>query len=614
MTHLSLGLEQKDLAHWFSIHQSTGRRIIISWANYFYCLLGSARIWIPRETIKAHLPPEFKDYPDTQKKRQKANSIDVEQKTRNKKESSTSSPSPIPTDRSERNSSATSDPSPSDQLSSLYPPPSPVNCSSQPCSPAKQPSLPRAPAKHPSQVKSSPVVSRPSSPSPTNPLDSHGDTSQEGATVRPLSLQDHSISRPQRSGSGARSQTLPRASSATRRSEETQGARGERGALVNMELLGLPNIGNTCFLNATLQCLLVLPSFSKEILRQEQLWSSSPFSNLLRCLSDVHRSGLPDSGANQASKADLMWKVKYSLSGYDLKYLGDTQQDAHELLVNMLCQLKEEGMILKTLGVNYTCPVSQLEFQLVSVRTCTSCGRESSTREDYNHLSLDFSSERTLLSSLALTFKREKVEFTCAGCKGLHASKVEQFHTLPLVLVLHLKRFGGPGGLEKLEAPLLFPSELRLSTFCGDTVPPLHSASPQALTNQTPNIQVSIPQTLDSQVSNPPGEAKDSALCCSDSNDQEPGKVLWTASVKQPVKSVNGYYQLTGVVSHLGGSANSGHYISDILNASGNWFCCNDSQVSMSNEATVLKTRAWSAYLLFYMFKAWEQEAPAHRA
>nr|XP_046189667.1 ubiquitin carboxyl-terminal hydrolase 37-like [Oncorhynchus gorbuscha] len=375
------------------------------------------------------------------------------------------------------------------------------------------------------------------------------------------------------------------------------------GALVNMELLGLPNIGNTCFLNATLQCLLVLPSFSKEILRQEQLWSSSPFSNLLRCLSDVHRSGLPDSGANQASKADLMWKVKYSLSGYDLKYLGDTQQDAHKLLVNMLCQLKEEGMILKTLGVNYTCPVSQLEFQLVSVRTCTSCGRESSTKEDYNHLSLDFSSERTLLSSLALTFKREKVEFTCAGCKGLHASKVEQFHTLPLVLVLHLKRFGGPGGLEKLEAPLLFPSELRLSTFCGDTVQPLHSATPQAFTNQTPNIQVSIHQTLASQVSNPPGEAKDSPLCCSDSNDQEPGKMLWTASVKQPVKSVNGYYQLTGVVSHLGGSANSGHYISDILNASGNWFCCNDSQVSMSNEATVLRTRAWSAYLLFYMFK-----------
>uniref|UniRef100_A0A4W5Q820 DDE Tnp4 domain-containing protein n=1 Tax=Hucho hucho TaxID=62062 RepID=A0A4W5Q820_9TELE len=66
MTHLSLGLKQKDLAHRFSIHQSTVSRIIISWANFLYCLLGSARIWIPKETIKVHLPPEFKDYPDTQ--------------------------------------------------------------------------------------------------------------------------------------------------------------------------------------------------------------------------------------------------------------------------------------------------------------------------------------------------------------------------------------------------------------------------------------------------------------------------------------------------------------------------------------------------------------------
>ncbi|XP_045076402.1 ubiquitin carboxyl-terminal hydrolase 37-like isoform X2 [Coregonus clupeaformis] len=362
------------------------------------------------------------------------------------------------------------------------------------------------------------MVSLPSSLSPTNLLDRHGHTSQDGATVRPLSLQDYFSPRPQRPISAAGSLTLPRASSATR---------------------GLPNIGNTCFLNATLQCLLVLPYFSKEILRQEQLWSSSPFSNLLRALSDVHRSGLPDSGANQASKAVLMWKVKCSLSGQDLKYLGDSQQDAHELLVNMLCQLKEEGMTLKMLGVSYTCPVSQLEFQLVSVRTCTSCGRESSTREDYNNLSLYFSPERTLLSSLALTFKGKKVEFRCEGCKGLQASKVEQFHTLPLVLVLHLKRFGGPGGLEKLEAPLLFPPELRLSDLCGDMVPTLHIASPQALTNQAPSIQVSIPQTktsqvsspqtLTSQVSSPPGQAKDSALCCSEAAASEVSEWLLPA-------------------------------------------------------------------------------------
>ncbi|KAK6319650.1 hypothetical protein J4Q44_G00108610 [Coregonus suidteri] len=352
--------------------------------------------------------------------------------------------------------------------------------------------------------------------------------------------------------------------------------------------------------------------FSKEILRQEQLWSSSPFSNLLRSLSDVHRSGLPDSGAKPGLKSSPHVEGRTRVT---CEYAVPAEGGGHD---------SEDGR-----GELIPALFPQLEFQLVSVRTCTrgcgppakrlsqvadtvfqvlghsevsvtglptgidtsmmqalemqqSCGRESSTREDYNNLSLDFSPERTLLSSLALTFKGEKVEFTCEGCKGLQASKVEQFHTLPLVLVLHLKRFGGPGGLEKLEAPLLFPPELRLSDLCGDMVPPLHIASPQALTNQDPSILVSIPQTktsqvsshqtLTSQVSSPPGQAKDSALCC------------------------------------------SGHYVSDILNASGNWFCCNDSQVSMSSEATVLRTRARSAYLLFYMFRTGEQQASAHRA
>jgi hypothetical protein len=61
----------------------------------------------------------------------------------------------------------------------------------------------------------------------------------------------------------------------------------------------------------------------------------------------VHRSGLPDSVANQASKADLMWKVKYSLSGYDLKYLGDTQQ-VTEALLSCVRVLFLQGFILSS--------------------------------------------------------------------------------------------------------------------------------------------------------------------------------------------------------------------------------------------------------------------------
>uniref|UniRef100_A0A9J8C0T4 Uncharacterized protein n=1 Tax=Cyprinus carpio carpio TaxID=630221 RepID=A0A9J8C0T4_CYPCA len=66
MVHLSVGLKQRDLAHRFNIHQSTVSRIITTWANFLYTVLGSVRIWMSEEEVKAHLPNEFQDYPDTQ--------------------------------------------------------------------------------------------------------------------------------------------------------------------------------------------------------------------------------------------------------------------------------------------------------------------------------------------------------------------------------------------------------------------------------------------------------------------------------------------------------------------------------------------------------------------
>lgn len=66
MTYLSLGLMQKDLAHRFRIHQSTVSRIINTWANFLYTVLGPVGIWLDEETVKAHMPDVFQQYSDTQ--------------------------------------------------------------------------------------------------------------------------------------------------------------------------------------------------------------------------------------------------------------------------------------------------------------------------------------------------------------------------------------------------------------------------------------------------------------------------------------------------------------------------------------------------------------------
>lgn len=66
LMHLALGLKQKDLGHRFQVHQTTVSRIVTTWANFLYFVLGSVCIWMPKEKVRAHLPEEFHQFRDTQ--------------------------------------------------------------------------------------------------------------------------------------------------------------------------------------------------------------------------------------------------------------------------------------------------------------------------------------------------------------------------------------------------------------------------------------------------------------------------------------------------------------------------------------------------------------------
>ncbi|XP_044069917.1 uncharacterized protein LOC122884276 [Siniperca chuatsi] len=64
--HLSVGLPLRDLAERFGIHHTTASRIIATWMHFLYNLLGTKCLWIPGGSVRAHLPPEFSAFPDTQ--------------------------------------------------------------------------------------------------------------------------------------------------------------------------------------------------------------------------------------------------------------------------------------------------------------------------------------------------------------------------------------------------------------------------------------------------------------------------------------------------------------------------------------------------------------------
>ncbi|XP_037536329.1 uncharacterized protein LOC119428678 [Nematolebias whitei] len=67
LSYLSTGCTQRELGHRFNIHRATVSRIIVTWANFLYCLLGSICVWMSPAAVSSSLPQDFDGrYSDTQ--------------------------------------------------------------------------------------------------------------------------------------------------------------------------------------------------------------------------------------------------------------------------------------------------------------------------------------------------------------------------------------------------------------------------------------------------------------------------------------------------------------------------------------------------------------------
>lgn len=59
---VAVGMKEKVIADIFGVSTTTVSRVIITWANYLYLVLGSVPIWMSRERVKATMPSKFAQY------------------------------------------------------------------------------------------------------------------------------------------------------------------------------------------------------------------------------------------------------------------------------------------------------------------------------------------------------------------------------------------------------------------------------------------------------------------------------------------------------------------------------------------------------------------------
>uniref|UniRef100_A0A1A8KJI2 Ubiquitin carboxyl-terminal hydrolase n=2 Tax=Nothobranchius kuhntae TaxID=321403 RepID=A0A1A8KJI2_NOTKU len=280
-------------------------------------------------------------------------------------------------------------------------------------------------------------------------------------------------------------------------------------------LQGFSNLGNTCYMNAILQSLFSLPSFSSDMLKQSIPWKKVPINALLRRFAHLM---LKKDVSCPETKKDLLRKVKNAISSTAERFSGNMQNDAHEFLSQCLDQLKDDvEKMNKSLTSNaaasssvvrdnsseamlsafkvepgeeadtsrlYTCPVAvNMEFEVQHTITCKCCGEVVTKREQFNDLSIDLPRRkktlplRSIQDSLDLFFRMEEIEYSCEKCYGKSATVAHKFSKLPRVLILHLKRYSFNAQLSlnsKLGQQVVIPRYLTLLSHCTEfTRPPI---------------------------------------------------------------------------------------------------------------------------------------------
>ncbi|CAK9786673.1 hypothetical protein CC85DRAFT_288603 [Cutaneotrichosporon oleaginosum] len=350
-------------------------------------------------------------------------------------------------------------------------------------------------------------------------------------------------------------------------------------------LTGLKNLGNTCYMNSTVQCLSATFPFARYFLNEIYKRDLNETSNL------------GTKGRMAKAFADLLmalWSEKWkflspitfrqSIISFNDLFAGNEQHDSQEFLSFMLDGLHEDLNRVKHKPQIEMTPhrekaleeltpqeasdkewalyrqrddsiiVDLFQGQYRSRTTCLTCRKTSTVYDSFMWLTLDLPAQNkpVLLSQLIdrwVSAETLSIEdgWHCAHCKAPRkATKALTLVRLPPVLLIQLKRFSFAGRhWNRSDTPVIFPTtNLDLTRF----VPRREPTGAENLDD--PRTQIG------------------------------------------PFK-----YELYGVTNHSG-TLSSGHYTAFVRDAGG-WTFAEDSQISKASETDVISHPA-ASYILFY--------------
>ncbi|KAJ3011422.1 UNVERIFIED_CONTAM: Ubiquitin carboxyl-terminal hydrolase 14 [Siphonaria sp. JEL0065] len=383
---------------------------------------------------------------------------------------------------------------------------------------------------------------------------------------------------------------------------------------------GLINLGNTCYMNATLQCLRAVPELQDALRGIPAAFSQEPRSNLVKSMSSLYTQ-LANSG-DAVTPLVFLQVLRSNFQQFaEQNNHGFMQQDAEECWGEIVSALAEKapGFELDG-GIDVSKKFIDQYFtgETVSTMTCVDAPREEAKVEvgTFRQLKANIGAgvSTYMLTDLENNFI-ETIEKT-SDTLGRTATykKVTKITRLPTYLTVNFVRFQWKAS-ERIKAKILkrvkFPFDLDVSSLCDigllEKLSPakLHLkkveeekvAAKKAKKNPTPD-QGPAPMDVDEVVK--PSAVTNQAIMASLGID---------SSLTNDIgANVSGQYELVAVLTHRGLGANSGHYIGWAKNEKGEWWKFDDDTVSMVSEEEITKLEGggdWhTAYIVLYRAKA----------
>lgn len=299
---------------------------------------------------------------------------------------------------------------------------------------------------------------------------------------------------------------------------------------------GLHNLGNTCFLNSTVQCLTYTPPLANYLLSKEHSRSCHQGSFCMLCVMQNH---IVQAFANSGNAIKPVSFIR------DLKKIArhfrfGNQEDAHEFLRYTIDAMQKaclSGCAKLDRQTQATTLVHQIFGGYLRSRVkCSVCKSVSDTYDPYLDVALEIRQAANIVRALELFVKPDVLSgenaYMCAKCKKkVPASKRFTIHRTSNVLTLSLKRFANFSG-GKITKDVGYPEFLNIRPYMSQ-------------------------------------------------------------SSGEPVM-----YGLYAVLVHSGYSCHAGHYYCYVKASNGQWYQMNDSLVHPSNVKVVLNQQAYVLFYL----------------